>query len=144
LFDPLGKETKVQLGLKGNTKGLNYGFLHSMGKASGGAIDFVNEKTSFMASHKNAEGTEAGTEVAFNHGTGKMDMRLALKLVQHDHLLGLQLANSGLAKMFVKWDAHHLCNHSCQAQVGTEVHLCDLAKGSLTSLPISFKMEMKY
>ena len=40
-----------------------------------------NDCTTVMASTKNANGNEAGTEWHLNHGTGKIDMRVALRMV---------------------------------------------------------------
>jgi len=69
------------MGLLGKKNGLNYGLLHKMG----GGLTFKNECTTLMAHTKNAEGNEAGTEFHYDHGTGKIGMRLGLRMIQHDH-----------------------------------------------------------
>jgi len=102
------------------------------------------EHTSLMCKVKNGEGNEAGTQVIYDHAAGKFDMKLALKLVQHDHLLGMLLHNTGNVNAFIRWDMHHQCNHTCKAELGTEFHLCDVAKGKMSNFSISFRMNMAY
>jgi len=93
LFDPFGKDSQFSLGLRGLKGSLNYGFLHHMAKATGKSkgvlLGYDHCHTTFMVNTDAGKGSVAGTEVKFNHGTGKFDMRLALKMQQHDHLLGL-------------------------------------------------------
>lgn len=94
----MGKDSQFSLGLRGFKGMLNYGFLHLMTKATGNSkgvlMGYDHSHTTFMVNTGDKQegtvaGTIAGTEVKFNHGTGKVDMRLALKMRQHDHWLGL-------------------------------------------------------
>lgn len=107
-------------------------------------MGFCPDSTTFMTHFKNDGGNEAGTEVTFDHANGKFNMNLGMKMVQHDHLLGLKLNNAGILNMYVKWDQHHVCNHTCKASIGTQIDMCEVAKGKVSKFPVSFQMEMKY
>ena len=51
----------------------------------------------------------------------------------------MKLRSNGIAKFIYGWN-----QHAMHAQVGTELNLSEVAKGTLSNFPVSFQVSMKY